>query len=139
MAKTYKITDDATITIKNVAEAEVLKDAYTGERAELTLADAKKAGYTQFEYALNANGDFVLSDTEKFAKADGSNVVVVVRQAVKNTDRFVQFFRTQQKIKLAVGDSIEIPIKTAAEAAYYLQFNDNGLTATASAGVVTEA
>lgn len=147
MAKTYKITEAATVTIKNVAEAEVLENAYTGERKEMLLPAAKAAHYTEFEYVLDADGNFVVAEDkggklvakDEAPAADGSNVVVIVRQAVKLTDRFVQFYRTQQKIKLAKDDSIEIAIKSAAEAAYYLQYADDKDFAVTSTGVVTEA
>ena len=135
-AKTYKVPEGATITIKNNAETAYAGQAYTGPKTEMTLEDARKANITGYEYALKDNGDFVTVGASKPA-ADGSNVVVIVRQAIKNTDRFVQFYRTQQKIKLAKGDSVEIPVASAAEVAYYLQFDGvDGLTAKASSGVI---
>lgn len=140
MEKTYKVTDSATITITNNAETEVLESAYTGKRVEMNLSDAKGAGYNEFEYALDADGNFIVDDEADYPAADGSNVVVVVRQAIKNTDRMVQFYRTQQAIKLAVGDSVVIPVKKAEEVAFYLAYDGkNGLSAVASDGVVTTA
>lgn len=139
MATTYKVTEGATITITNNAETEVLKEAYTGPRVEMTLEEAKDAGYTEFEYALTADGDFITDDGE-LPENGGANVIVIVRQAVKNTDRFVQFYRTQQKIKLAKGDSVQIPVTKAEEVAFYLAYNGvDGLKAAASSGVVTVA
>lgn len=138
MAKTYKVTDAAKITITNEAEEVVIKGAYTGERVEKDLATAKAEGYTEFEYVLDADGNFVTSDDADPAE-DGANVVVIVRQAVLSTDRMVQFYRTQQQLKLAKGDSVEIPVKTAAEVAFYMGYDGlNGLTVEAD-GVVTAA
>lgn len=138
MAKTYTVSDTAKITITNEAEEVVIKGAYTGERVEKDLATAKAEGYTEFEYVLDADGNFVTADDADPAE-DGANVVVIVRQAVLSTDRMVQFYRTQQKLKLAKGDSVEIPVKTAAEVAFYMGYDGfNGLTVTAD-GVVTEA
>lgn len=112
----YKFPEGTTVTITNNAEQVVNKQSYTGPRVEMTVAEAKAAGYTDFQFLLAKDGNFITTNDD--AKSD-DNVKVVVRTTTNNTDRYVQFFATQQRFKLAKGDSLQIEIRTAAEAAHY--------------------
>lgn len=54
------------------------------------------------------------------AKAiDSDNILVVVRQSVKNTDRMIQLYRTQQSILLPAGDELILKAQYSGAAAYY--------------------
>lgn len=117
----YDFSEGAKVKITNNAVAEVNKQAYTGERKEMTVAEAKAAGYTDFKFLVTKDGNFVTTNDD--AKTD-ENVLVVVKSSVSHTDRFVQFFATQQRFKLAAGDTLEFTIKTAAEAAHYDSYNN---------------
>lgn len=141
MAKKYVLTDKAAVTITNKAD-QVNVQSYTGERVNMTLAEAKQAGFTDWEFVLDLDGNFVtaadVAVSENSAPISDENVVVTVRQAVLNTDRFIQFYRTQQQIKLAAGDSITIPVKSIAEYAFYAGYEKFEDLAVVSEGVIEE-
>lgn len=149
MAKTYAITETSAITIKNNAEEGVNVQSFVGERVVMTLANAKVAGYTDFEYMLDADGNYLIEEGGKIISsvgADGkpkqvteANIAVTVRQTKVSTDRFIQFYRTQEKLKLAKGDSVKIPVASMAEAAFYLKYADIDGLIVDDSGVATEA
>ena len=126
MAKMHDFTKPCKITITNVMDpndpALVNKDALTGERRVISLAEAKAAGFNDFEYLLDKDGNFVI-DPESGASVGtpvvSDDVMVIVRQSVKSTDRYIQFFATQQKILLAAGDSITFESAIPAAIAHY--------------------
>lgn len=127
MAKIYDFTKPCKITITNVMDpndpALVNKDSLTGERRIISLAEAKAAGFTDFEYVLDNDGNFVI-DPESGASVGtpvvSDDIMVVVRQSVKSTDRYIQFFGTQQKILLASGESITFEATGAGAVAHYM-------------------
>lgn len=121
--------------------------ALTGVRQFMTKAEAEAAGYTVWEYLLDNKGNFVVEEeateetvkvaaaaegdgttqtpttttpTTPVAKAiDTDNIMVVVRQSVKETDRMIQLYRVQQTILLTAGDSVVLTANTPGAAAHY--------------------
>lgn len=128
MAKKFDFTAPCKVTITNIVNPNnptlVNKDAQTGKRRVMKLAEAVAAGFKDFEYMLDREGNFVV-DPVSGATADPANpiekdnILVIVRESVKYTDRFIQFFATQQKIKLDAGDSITFTAKCPAALAHY--------------------
>ena len=132
MANTYDFTNPCKVTITNIlvpdAKELVNKDALTGERRIMTLKEAIAAGYKDYEYLLDREGNFVEAtsatdmkptNVNRSAAINTDNVLVIVRQSIKSTDRYIQFFATQQKILLAAGDSITFTTEYPAAAAHY--------------------
>lgn len=140
MANTIDFTSEKTLVITNVMEEEVNKTALTGVRRLMTLADAEKAKFDEYEYLLDKDGNFTYLENGEVkkieitgAEIDRDKLAVIVRESIKATDRFVQFFRTQQKLLLARGDALKVTVTTAAEYAHYMSLADEGLTVTVSA------
>lgn len=131
------LTDTIQIVITNILKADDYRYSHVGKRTVMSLAKAKDLGIADFEFLLNAVGNFMKFDdaTQTAVEyADGDNVngalegekmayddqvAVVARVATKANDRYIQFFATQQKILLAPGDQLTFNVKTAAEAAHY--------------------
>ncbi len=132
MANTYDFTNPCKVTITNIlvpdAKELVNKDALTGERRIMTLKQAIDNGYKDYEYLLDRDGNFVEAtgatnmkptNVDRSAAIKTDNILVIVRQSIKSTDRYIQFFATQQKILLAAGDSITFTTEYPAAAAHY--------------------
>ena len=131
MAKLHDFTKPCKVTITNVMDPNdsdlVNKDALTGERRIISLAEAKASGFTDFEYLLDKDGNFVIdpaSGASVGTPVDSDNVLVIVRQSVQSTDRLVQFFSSQQKVLLAAGDSITFECAVPAAVAHYLALSE---------------
>ena len=131
------------VTITNLLKADEYYYSNVGKRTVMSLADAKKMKIFDFEFLLNAQGNFMKAvkdeetgvvTVEEYADGKPVNasavaedavtyddaVAVVARVNTRANDRYIQFFATQQKICLAPGEVLEFNVKTAAEAAYYL-------------------
>lgn len=129
------LTKDVTLTITNVAKDEPNHDAATGVRKLMTLKEATELKFRDFEYLLGKKGNFTylengeikeIADTATEVTKD--KVAVVVRESIQITDRYVQFYQTQQKILLAKGEAIEIKVTKPAEYAHYMSLNGDGIT-----------
>ena len=154
MAKTITLAPDKTITIKNIlaAEGDIITDVPSGKRVVMTLKEAIDGKYKDFQYLLSPNGNFIVegADGAKLevtgkdgdgttATIDKEAILVIVRQCIKNTDRYVQFYRTQQQILLHAGDELVITVKTPAEAAYYMSLAVEGEITVDDSEFVTDA
>ena len=149
MARSYDYTSPCKVTITNVidpnSEELVNKQAQTGKRRIMTLAEAKAAKITEFEYLLDKKGNFVVdpvsgADADPATELNSDDVLVVVRESIKYTDRYIQFYRTQQKMLLAAGDSLVFTTHTAAEAAHYESLAVDGeITVEITGGSTEEA
>lgn len=140
MANTIDLTTEKTLVITNVMKEEVNKNAATGVRRLMTLADAVDGKFTDYEYLLDKAGNFtylengeVTEITIAGTEIDKDKIAVIVRESIKATDRYVQFFRTQQKMLLAKDEVLKVKVATAAEYAHYMSLADDGLTVTVSA------
>lgn len=135
MAEKITFGETINLTIKNVLPADEVYYSAVGKRTVMSLADAKDAGIVDFEYLLNAEGNFmkIVDGVAVDYAVDGSeeinaedNVAVIARTSVRANDRYIQFFATQQKILLAPGDELALTVKTGAEAAHYLSLAVEG-------------
>lgn len=147
---TIDMTAEKTLVITNTlkAEGDIFTDAPSGRKVIMTLADALEGKYQDIQYVLDANGNFayyedgkvkeievktVSSDATTVNSIDKTKLAVVVKRDVKLNDRFVQFYRTQQQIKLEPADELKVKVTTAAEYAYYMGLNGNGISVKESA------
>lgn len=132
---TIDLTAEITLQITNTAKEEPNHDAATGVRKLMTLKEALELKFRDFEYLLDKSGNFTyleagevkeIADTE--TAVDKDKIAVIVRESIKSTDRFVQFYRTQQKLLLAKDEVLEIKVAKPAEYAHYMSLNGDGLT-----------
>ena len=132
---TIDLTAEITLQITNKAKEEPNHDAATGVRKLMTLKEALELKFRDFEYLLDKKGNFTYlenSEVKEIAdtatSVDKDKIAVIVRESIKSTDRFVQFYRTQQKILLAKDEVLEIKVAKPAEYAHYMSLNGDGLT-----------
>jgi hypothetical protein len=130
------LAEKVKVVIKNLLSADEKYYSNVGKRTVMPLADVKAMRICDFEFLLNAQGNFMKAvkdengvvTVEDYAEGETINgdgktyddmVAVVTRTNTRINDRFIQFFATQQKILLAPGDTFEFNVKTAAEVAHY--------------------
>lgn len=140
---TIDMTAEKTLVITNTlaAEGEIYTDAPSGRKVIMTLAEAVEGKYKDIQYLLDAKGNFAYFEDGKVKEIeltatpsiDKDKIAVIVKRGIKHTDRFVQFFRTQQQIKLEAAEELKIKVATAAEYAYYMGLNGNGISVKESA------
>ena len=142
---TIDMTAEKTLVITNTlkAEGDIFTDAPSGRKVIMTLANALAGKYQDIQYVLDANGNFayyengkvkeITINKESLEAIDKTKLAVVVKREVKLNDRFVQFYKTQQQIKLEPADELKVKVTTAAEYAYYMGLNGNGISVKESA------
>lgn len=145
MANIIDLTTAKTLVITNVVKSEEVMNSPVGERVILPFGEIKddieKGKYVDFEYALDVHGNFQKAakitagepqvvigyKLEDFTGSVTDNeVAVIVRKSIKATDRYIQFYRTQQKILLAQNEAIKISVTNPAEYAHYMSLAAEG-------------
>ena len=142
------LTKAKKITIENVVKSDEIMNSAVGERVLTSYSEIKedieRGVYVDFEYALdkygnfqyysangglkaidtntdvtpNQNGDPEGSSGKRHIKAD--EIAVIVRKSIKATDRYIQFYRTQQKILLAQNEKLILKVDRPDAYAHYM-------------------
>ena len=106
-----------TITIKNVIDPECYKACDAGtpvQKVEAKYSEVANKPCAKFDYIFNANGEF--------KKDSDGDIVVLVHQKFKNTDRKVPAFRTFNGKTLKAGESIAFVTSNKDEIVFYEKF-----------------
>ncbi len=132
MANIVDLTKAKKITIENVVKSDETMNSAVGERVLTSYSEIKgdieKGVYVDFEYALDKDGNFqyyaantglTAIDTSA-APIETDKIAVIVRKSIKATDRYIQFYRTQQKILLAQNEQLILKVDKPDAYAHYM-------------------
>ena len=106
-----------TITIKNVIDPANYKACDAGtpvQKVEVKYSEIADVACTKFDYIFEADGSFKKD-------ADG-DIIVLVHQKFKNTDRKVPAYRTYNSKTLKAGESMEFVTSNKDEIVFYEKF-----------------